>query len=52
MVEYLIVIIIVAVSAAYILIRLKNTAKDCESSKCGSCSYYQNCSKEIKKDRP
>lgn len=52
MIQYIIVVSAVVISAVYIVIRIKNTSKDCESSKCGSCSHYQSCSKEIKKDRP
>ncbi len=52
MIQTTIVIILVILSAAYIAVRLRNTAKGCTPEKCSGCSLYDDCGDENKKSRP
>ncbi|MCG2761112.1 MAG: hypothetical protein L6407_07870 [Candidatus Delongbacteria bacterium] len=50
MIQFIFVIIIVLISAVYLYKKIKNAGDECNSSKCGSCRYHDNCD-ELKQDK-
>ncbi|MBU4487194.1 MAG: hypothetical protein KKD38_09735 [Candidatus Delongbacteria bacterium] len=51
MIQYLIAIVIIVISAVYIALKIKNAGDDYKKSKCGSCRNFDACAKDIKKSR-
>jgi hypothetical protein len=52
MIQTVIVVILVVISAAYIFIRMKNTAKGCGPGNCSGCPFSDSCGEDNKKSRP